>query len=80
MFQQTETVSAALEEKGFKVHGYHAGMSSDVRTSVQDKFMVGKDIIVRVTKRLWLYRPLGFLHVHRSSPPSPSEWVLTRPI
>ncbi len=46
MFQQTETVSTGLKEKGFNVHGYHAGMSSDVRTSVQDKFMVGKNIIV----------------------------------
>ena len=53
LLQQTETVSTALANKGFEAYAYHAGMSSGLRTSVQDKFMVGKNIVVRVAQGMF---------------------------
>lgn len=43
---QTDTVCQSLKKDNFNAHGYHAGMSNDDRTAVQDKFMKSEDIIV----------------------------------
>ena len=45
--EQTETVCAILKNAGFNAHSYHAGMASELRTAVQDKFMSSNEIIVR---------------------------------
>ena len=47
--QQTDIVTASLERAGFNAYGYHAGMTNDARTAVQDKFMVSDNIIVVAT-------------------------------
>ena len=65
--QQTELISTALVDRGFKAYAYHAGMSSDLRTSVQDKFMVGDDIIVRVMQYLWIVAVQIVSYMYRSS-------------
>lgn len=43
---QTEVVCIILKHAGFNAHSYHAGMASDARTAVQDRFMASDDIIV----------------------------------
>lgn len=43
---QTDVVCAALRKAGFNAHRYHAGMPTEDRTNVQDKFMASNEIIV----------------------------------
>lgn len=47
--QQTDTVTASLIRAGFTAHGYHAGMTNDARTAVQEKFMASDNIIIVAT-------------------------------
>lgn len=47
--EQTEHVSSHLKKDGFKAYGYHAGMLTDARTSVQERFMTAKDIVIVAT-------------------------------
>ena len=47
---QTELLCSRLQADGFDAYNYHAGMSSDARTKVQDKFMASEKIIVRIRK------------------------------
>ena len=46
---QTESLCADLKSSGFNTYGYHAGMASDARTFVQDKFMSSKNIVIVAT-------------------------------
>ena len=46
---QTEEVCNILKGAGFNAHSYHAGMATELRTAVQDKFMASDEIIVRNT-------------------------------
>ena len=43
---QTSSVCKSLSNDGFDACSYHAGMPKDVRTTVQDKFMVSDNIVV----------------------------------
>ena len=43
---QTDVVCKFLKNDGFNAHGYHAGMSNESRTAVQDIFMGSNDIVV----------------------------------
>ena len=42
----TDSVCSFLKQAGFNAYGYHAGMSSDIRSVVQDKFMASDNIVV----------------------------------
>jgi len=44
-----ETVAAALAAAGFPAEAYHAGMESDAREAVQNRFMAGDDTVVVAT-------------------------------
>ena len=79
---QTELVCGILKNAGFDAHSYHAGMASELRTAVQDKFMSSNEIIVRViTSGSILHLPLLMsAPLYRLSPQLLSGWVLTRPI
>ncbi|KAL8948898.1 MAG: hypothetical protein Q9222_004956 [Ikaeria aurantiellina] len=46
---QTGIVCAILKTAGFNAYNYHAGMSNDLRTAVQDKFMASDEIIIVAT-------------------------------
>ena len=45
---QTELLYTRLKNDGFNAYNYHAGMSSDARTTVQDKFMTSDKIVVSI--------------------------------
>jgi superfamily II DNA helicase RecQ len=45
---QTELLCSRLQANGFNAYKYHAGMSSDAKTTVQDKLMASTKVIVRV--------------------------------
>ncbi|KAK4690703.1 origin recognition complex subunit 4, partial [Lecanoromycetidae sp. Uapishka_2] len=47
--EQTETVCQSLKRDKFKAYSYHAGMSNDDRTAVQDNFMSSDNIIIVAT-------------------------------
>jgi RecQ family ATP-dependent DNA helicase len=47
--EQTDNVSSHLKSDGFKAYGYHAGMLTDARTAVQERFMKAKDIVIVAT-------------------------------
>lgn len=47
--EQTDAVCQSLKRDGFNAYGYHAGMSNDDRSAIQDKFMASENIIVRKT-------------------------------
>lgn len=47
--EQTEAVSAELKKHGINALGYHAGMTSEARTAVQDKFMRSKENVIVAT-------------------------------
>lgn len=47
--QQTNDVTTGLKKAGFNAHGYHAGMTTNARTEVQDKFMASDNIIIVAT-------------------------------
>ena len=47
--EQTENVNAHLKAAGFNSYGYHAGMANEMRSSVQDKFMKSKTIVIIAT-------------------------------
>jgi RecQ family ATP-dependent DNA helicase len=47
--EQTDHVHARLIADGFKAYGYHAGMTNDMRSKVQEKFMKSKDIVIVAT-------------------------------
>ncbi|KAL8779107.1 MAG: hypothetical protein Q9213_007096 [Squamulea squamosa] len=51
--EQTDIVCAILEKAGFNAHGYHAGMATEARTAVQEKFMASNEIIVSNALRAW---------------------------
>ena len=42
----TDTVCAFLKRAGFNAYGYHAGMSIEMRTTIQDNFMASDNIVV----------------------------------
>src|SRR5690606_18535319 len=44
-----ETVAAALAAAGFPAEAYHAGMESDAREAVHNRFMAGDDTVVVAT-------------------------------
>ncbi|KAL8851548.1 MAG: hypothetical protein Q9221_003568 [Calogaya cf. arnoldii] len=46
---QTEEVCNILKGAGFNAHSYHAGMATELRTAVQDKFMASDEIIIVAT-------------------------------
>jgi RecQ family ATP-dependent DNA helicase len=46
---QTDRVCNQLQRDGFNAYGYHAGMAADARSSVQEKFMKAKDIVIVAT-------------------------------
>jgi len=46
---QTDDVCTFLKQDGFSAHGYHAGMASDMRTAVQEKFMTSDSIVVSIS-------------------------------
>ncbi|KAM0803698.1 P-loop containing nucleoside triphosphate hydrolase protein [Usnea florida] len=46
---QTDTVTASLKRAGFNAYGYHAGMTSDARIKVQDRFMASDNIVIVAT-------------------------------
>ncbi|RKO93257.1 ATP-dependent DNA helicase recQ [Blyttiomyces helicus] len=47
--KSAEEVAAKLKKAGFKSEAYHAGMASDVRKRVQDRFMSEPDMIIAST-------------------------------
>jgi len=47
--KNVETVTRALQSKGYKAGGYHAGMEMEARKSVQDRFMEGTLPVVVAT-------------------------------
>jgi ATP-dependent DNA helicase RecQ len=47
--KKTEEVASFLREAGFNAHPYHAGLSSTVRSNLQERFLVEKNIIIVAT-------------------------------
>ena len=47
--KQTDTVTASLKRAGFNSYGYHAGMATDARIAVQDRFMASDNIVIVAT-------------------------------
>lgn len=47
--KSTETIAEKLRNAGFKAKAYHAGMSSDERSSVQEEFITDKVPIIAAT-------------------------------
>lgn len=47
--EQTETVCSYLKKQGHNAHNYHAGMPTEARNYVQDKFMISKNIVIVAT-------------------------------
>lgn len=47
--KQTDAVTASLKVAGFNARGYHAGMSNDARSEVQERFMASDNIIIVAT-------------------------------
>ena len=45
---QTELLCTRLKNDGLNAYNYHAGMSSDARTTVQDNFMASDKIVVSI--------------------------------
>ena len=45
---QTDLVYTQLKQKGFNAHGYHAGMTNEMRTAVQEKFMASDQIVMSI--------------------------------
>lgn len=46
---QTDQVCNQLKANGFDAYGYHAGMATDARSSVQERFMKAKDVVIVAT-------------------------------
>ncbi|KAL8767588.1 MAG: hypothetical protein Q9209_005960 [Squamulea sp. 1 TL-2023] len=46
---QTDSVCATLKNAGFNAYGYHAGMTTEARTAVQENFMASDEIIIVAT-------------------------------
>lgn len=76
--EQTETVCQCLKKDRFNAHGYHAGMSNDDRTAVQDKFMSSDNIIVRGLRLGLLKADDADNWLHRLWPQLLLVWELTR--
>jgi len=76
---QTDTVCKNLKKDGFNAHGYHAGMSSDVRTAVQEKFMASEDVVVSGLNVLSASFQGPKYSLGRSLLLLPSGWASIRP-
>lgn len=66
---QTDIVCAFLKKSGINAHGYHAGMTNDLRTVVQEKFMTSDDIVVSTLSCLRIEHTKKVFLLLRSSPP-----------
>lgn len=47
--KQTENLAHTLVEAGFKAKAFHAGMSTEAKTKLQDEFMKSDDMIMVAT-------------------------------
>jgi superfamily II DNA helicase RecQ len=48
-YDQTDNVCTNLKSSGSNAYGYHAGMTNDAGTLVQDEFMTSKDMVIATT-------------------------------
>ncbi|KAI5853320.1 ATP-dependent DNA helicase-like protein recQ [Tricharina praecox] len=46
---EAQMVSDFLVKQGFTAAAYHAGLATDIRTKIQDRFMASKDMIIAAT-------------------------------
>jgi len=74
--QETEDLARSLKKRGFTVAAYHAGLSQQVRESVQDAFLKGglQAVCATIAFGMGIDKPDVRFVVHTSLPRSPEAY------
>jgi len=74
--QETEDLAGSLKKRGFAIAAYHAGLSQQVRESVQDAFLTGKlqAVCATIAFGMGIDKPDVRFVIHTSLPRSPEAY------